>query len=147
MRSNARSLASLVGAMMVAMLMVGCSSSAQTPSMGVAPSGTHMAPTQNQFVAPDAHDNCEDPGGLHVRPCRVLFNANNPGPTNVLVRRDNREPGRIAETDNCATKGVATITRAGHHMFTVTAGATDGTCTAHFSFENETGTLRVINRL
>ena len=57
------------------------------------------------------------------------------------------EPGRIAENDNRAKKGVARIMRAGHHMFTATAGAMNGGCTAHFKVENETGTLKVINRL
>jgi hypothetical protein len=133
----------LYAAVIAAALIAGCGSGAQTPLMNnpTAANGSQV------LVNPNA-DRCDDHGGLRVRPCNIVFNANNPGPTNVTVHHN----GTIGERDNCAAGGIATIARTGGHTFMVTAGASDGTCIAHFRFKDdngkvEKGTLTVVNRL
>jgi hypothetical protein len=156
MKPHIKNLVPLAGVMTVTMLMLGCSSGAQMPSMGVAQSQGHAVLTQSidraaQAASPSDNGGCQNSDGVDVTPCRVVFNANHPGPTNVKVQSHGR---RITEKDNCATKGVATVTLLGNRTFSVTAGVTAGSCTAHFVRKNNNNddggqgaVLTVINRL
>jgi hypothetical protein len=141
MKPRLGNLVPLFAALISATLIAGCGSGAQSPLLN---SPTTTAGSLAQ-VNPNA---CDDHGGLHVRPCRIVFDASNPGPTSVKVRHN----GNITERDDCAAAGIATIARTSNNTFMVTAGATDGTCTAHFRFKDdngriEKGTATIINRL
>lgn len=49
-------------------------------------------------------------GNLKIHPCRITFNASNPGPTTVTLGREgNKLP--ITERDDCASAGIATVTK------------------------------------
>jgi hypothetical protein len=74
------------------------------------------------------HQRCQDDGGISVRPCRVTFDADHSGPTDVLLIHGgdgdrNGDRHRIEERDNCASR----------RTYTVTAGSIAGSCTANFS--------------
>lgn len=149
MKPHVKNLVPLFGVMTVTMLMLGCSSGAQMPSMGAAQSQGHGVLSQS--VSPSDNGDCQNRDGVDVTPCRVVFNANHPGPTTVKVHSDGH---RITERDNCATKGVATVTLLGNRTFSVTAGTTAGSCTAHFVRKNNNNDdegqgalLTVVNRL
>jgi|GEM_PF-5886857 len=156
MKPHIKNLAPLIGVMTVTMLMLGCSSGAQMPSMGAAQSQGHAGVTRPldrtaQLASPNDNGGCQNSDGIDVTPCRVVFNANHPGPTTVKVRSNGR---RITESDNCATKSVPTVTLLGNRTFSVTAGVTAGSCAAHFVRKNNNNhdqgrgaLLTVINRL
>ena len=106
--------------------------------MGSLPSNSGMA----QRAAPQDQHGCQNDGGVVVTPCSITFNSNNPGPVNVSVLRNadgNRNRGRVRERDDCASQGIATIARDSKGLYTVTAGATKGSCDAQFSIENRRG--------
>jgi hypothetical protein len=78
-----------------------------------------------------------------------------------MVTRDGRDDGdrhRIRETDNCASRSIATVTRDSTRVYTVTAGTVAGSCTANFTNNgnrnddgnggrNDGGNLRIVNNL
>ena len=83
----------------------------------------------------------QDDGNGHpvrVHPCHVLLTTSNPGPQSVTVRYPNTG-GTLVELDNCAARGIATITPAGSNQYQVTAGANMGTCQAIFQYFNRYG--------
>src|SRR5450755_2604361 len=89
-KPHIKNLAPLIGVMTVTMLMLGCSSGAQMPSMGAAQSQGHAGVTQPldrtaQLASPNDNGGCQNSDGVDVTPCRVVFNANHPGPTTVKV--------------------------------------------------------------
>jgi hypothetical protein len=135
-------------------LLVGCGGSSPTPSMGglSAPSGT----AQTRSLLPQDHQGCQNDGDINVMPCRVRFDANNPGPVNVRVSSgDRRDNHAIKERDDCASRGVATITKVTDRHYMVAAGTSMGSCTAHFDTinHNDDGNngngsdLRVVNEI
>jgi hypothetical protein len=119
------------------MLLAGCGG--QQGSNSLAPA----APMQAVSQPMDDRRQCQNDGGggdVKVTPCHIRFDANNPGPKDVIVTA-NRDGGRdrdrdrghaIKERDNCATRMVATITKDSNHHYTVTAGSAAGSCTAFF---------------
>jgi len=114
-------------------VLAGCAGGASSP-MNSLPSGSGMA----QRAAPQDQRGCKNDGGnLTVIPCSITFNSGNPGPVQVSVIRNtdgNRgNGGRIRERDDCASQGIATITRDSKGIYTVTAGSTQGSCDAQFS--------------
>jgi len=88
-------------------------------------------------VQPQDRQGCSNDGDLRVNPCRVTFDSGNPGPVDVMVThgRNGHDDGnrhRITESDNCASRNIATITRDSEHTYTVTAGTATGSCSARF---------------
>ncbi|HEY6487219.1 MAG TPA: hypothetical protein VIX83_12615 [Candidatus Cybelea sp.] len=108
---------------------------------------------------------CQNDGDLHVNPCRIRFDANHLGPMDVVVDNgggNDRDRGRggpgqqIRESDDCASRDIATLTRDSNHVYTVAAGTVSGSCTANFTDDNrrnrdgnrgQNGNLRVVNAL
>ncbi|HEY4433141.1 MAG TPA: hypothetical protein VGM99_01960 [Candidatus Cybelea sp.] len=107
---------------------------------------------------------CRNDGDLHVNPCRIRFDANHSDPMYAAVdngggndRGRGRGPGqRVRESDDCASRDIATLTRDSNHLYTVTAGTVSGSCTANFTGNNghnrdgnrgQKGNLRVVNAL
>ena len=110
---------------------------------------------------------CPNDGDLHVNPCRIRFDANHSGPMDVVVsngggdRDRGRDRGRgrgqqIRESDDCASRDIATLTRDSNNVYTVTAGTATGSCTANFTDNNrhnddgnrgQNGDLRILNAL
>jgi hypothetical protein len=75
-----------------------------------------------------------------VTPCTVDLTVSNPGPDSVVVTS---KKGTITEMDNCGgASGIATVTQGTGDNWTVTAGATTGSCTATFSYKNEKGKVK-----
>jgi hypothetical protein len=140
-------------------LIAGCGGGSQAPMMAGLPSGS------NQMQAPADqgrnHQGCPSDGGITVTPCRIKFNSNNPGPTNVTVTHGGQSDGNrhtIKERDDCASRNIATVARDSNRMYTVTAGSATGSCTAQFSNngnqnddggggQNGGGTLKIVNNL
>lgn len=53
----------------------------------------------------------------------------------VTVRTPKDKKGTLSESDNCGgASGIATVTQGSGDQWTVTAGATTGSCTATFDF-------------
>jgi len=107
---------------------------------------------------------CQNDGDLHVNPCRIRFDANHTGPMDVVVSNgggNDRDRGRdrgqqIRESDDCASRDIATLTRDSNNVYTVTAGTVSGSCTANFTDNNrrnddgnrgQNGNLRIVNAL
>jgi len=104
----------------------------------------------NSAIEPDA---CLNNGGVRVAPCRILFNAGNPGPDTVYVRTPHGSKGSVLESDTCGgASGIATITQGSGNSWIVTAGPTTGRCKARFNYFNNNqkagwATLRINNTL
>ncbi len=64
-----------------------------------------------------------------MNPCVVVFDAKNQGPVTASVAS---KDGTVAEKDDCATGGIATVTANGDGTYTFAAGATKGHCAAGF---------------
>ena len=135
MTSNTTYIAAMV--LGTSLLLAGCSGSAQAPSANSLPTVSNM---QRQIELPDDQQGrCQDDGGgdIHVRPCRIKFDADHSGPREVTILHDgdggNDRGHIIKEMDNCAAGNVATVTRQSNHIYMVAAGTAMGTCTAHFS--------------
>jgi hypothetical protein len=120
-------------------LFAGCSGTSQAPQMGGLPPGSRSI----QIPADNGrnHQDCQNDGGINLRPCHITFDAQNPGPTDIRVTNDGdggRHDGdggqhkRISERDNCAARGVAMVVRDSNSRYTVMAGMTAGTCFANF---------------
>ncbi|MGA9946596.1 MAG: hypothetical protein WBE79_08765 [Candidatus Cybelea sp.] len=146
-------------------LFVGCSGTSQAPLMGGLPSGSRSI----QIPADNGRNRqeCQNDGGINLRPCQITFDAQNPGPTDVRVTHDgdggrhDRDGGRhnrISERDNCAARGVAMVVRDSNSRYTAMAGMMAGTCSATFNDNgnrNDDGgggrnggtQLRIVNKL
>lgn len=108
--------------------------------MSSLPSGSGVMPG----AAPQDQHGCHtNGGGLTVTPCSITFNSGNPGPVQVSVMRNSdggrNGGGRIRESDDCASQGIATIARESKGVYTVTAGSTRGSCDAQFSIGQRHG--------
>lgn len=133
MRFNSVYLASaLVGA---SLLIAGCNS-AQSPSMGGLPANSTTGAAQHIQNSTDG--GCQD-GNMRVSPCPITLSASNPGPVAVTVGRQGNHKAKITETDDCASSGVATVTRLGNRHYSVAAGSTAGSCTAQFNMRGGDG--------
>ncbi len=125
---------SLLGAIALAVsmaVMAGCTGS-QNQLSPAAPQ-TSAQSTQDSLITPDS---CRHVGGVRVTPCKVEFTASNPGPDTVTLKTPNGSKGSVVEHDSCAASGIATVTQASDNTWTVTAGATAGTCRARFNYFN-----------
>lgn len=136
----------VVGAAALGALMAGCA--------GGSPSSTGGALPQSGGLGPNVQGGCTAHGGMRVSPCNVDLNASNPGPVTVTVRNPRTKKGTVAESDTCGgPSGIATVALSSGDDWTVTAGATAGTCTATFTFSNKRGkqigsaTLNITNEL
>jgi hypothetical protein len=110
------------------LFLAGCGGS-QSSSMGSLP--TSSGSGAGQHLQNDSGGTCQD-GNMKVSPCPITFNSSNPGPIVVTVgRQGNRLV--IKETDNCASSGIATLTKVKPRHWSVAAGSTAGSCTAHFT--------------
>jgi hypothetical protein len=115
-------------------------SSAVTPvgSVGQSSAVTMHMPSVN----PDHKTRCSHHGDVRVDvdPCSITFSASNPGPDTVTVNVPEDKKGTISESDNCGgASGVATVAQGSGDEWTVSAGATTGSCTATFDFANRRG--------
>jgi len=132
--TSARYLLGLAGAVAAAFIISGCSgSSAVTPT-----GATQLSPTLGMTPA----HSCRHHGAVvvDVDPCTVDLTASNPGPITVTVNARESKKGTFTESDNCGgASGIATVTPGSGDQWIVTAGATTGTCTAVFSFQNKRG--------
>lgn len=141
----------LLGALVA---ITGCSS--HMPGGAAVPTGT------TTFTQPADHgrnhQGCQNDGGITVRPCSVRFDANHQGPVEVVVTRNgDGDRHAIRERDDCAARGIATVAKMSNQIYTVTAGASAGTCSARFSDDgmgrddgggrDGGSTLRIVNRL
>jgi hypothetical protein len=135
-------------------------------SMGSVPVANNLM--RGVSVQPaDRNGGCPNDGDLHVNPCRIRFDANHTGPMDVVVTGgsgDDRDRGRgggdrgkrIRESDDCASRDIATIVRESNHVYTVTVGTVSGSCFATFDDNNgrrhddnrgQNGNLRIVNAL
>jgi hypothetical protein len=118
-------------------MLAGCSGS---PSSQVTPFGSTQ---MNSSVSHLNHDTkCRHHGDVRVDvdPCAIDFTASNPGPFTITVNVPEDKKGTISESDNCGgASGIATVTQGSGDSWVVAAGATTGSCTATFSFNNKRG--------
>ena len=133
--TSARYLLSLAGAVAAASIISACSgSSAVTPT-----GATQVNPMLR--VSP-AHS-CRHHGDVvvDVDPCSIDFTSSNAGPFNVTVNTAETKRGTFGESDNCGgASGIATLAPGSvEDQWVVSAGATTGSCTATFSFQNKRG--------
>jgi hypothetical protein len=111
-------------------LLAGCGG-AQSPSTGGLAANSATGTTQH--MQDGGSGNCQD-GNMSVKPCPITLDSSNPGPVDVYLGHQGQgNRHRISETDNCASQGIATLTRIKNKHYTVAAGTTAGSCTAHFS--------------
>ena len=115
-----------------AAILSGCSGS---PSSQVTPMGaTQPASLLN---TPLVKDDCPAHGGVRVDPCKVKFTISDPGPDTVKVRAPEGKKGSLVEEDDCGgASGIATVAQGSGDSWTITAGATTGTCKAIFRYHN-----------
>jgi hypothetical protein len=123
-------------AAVAAAVLAGCSGSqAVNPAAAVGGSSS-----VHSIVNPDVKGHCPAHGGVRVTPCSVDFTASSTGPDTVTVRTPKNKKGTLGEVDTCGgASGIATVTQGSGDEWTVTAGATAGSCTATFSFNNKKG--------
>jgi hypothetical protein len=112
-----------------ALAVAGCSGGTQSPSMPGVTGAMGSAP-----VAPLPQDRqgCQKSDGIDVLPCRISFDTNHPGPSNVRVTSGG-DQRMLVEKDDCVLRGVATVTMRRMHEYSVAAGTASGSCTAHFT--------------
>lgn len=143
----------------ISILAVGCNGGSQSPTMGALPSG----PSQMQSPADRGrnHQGCPNDGGITVTPCRIKFDSNHSSPMSVTVMSGGNGDGNrhaIKESDDCASRNIATVAKNSNRQYTVSAGSDAGSCTAQFSDNgnhnddggggpNGGGTLRIVNAL
>jgi hypothetical protein len=123
-------------AAVAAAVLAGCSGSqAVNPAAAVGSSSS-----VHSIVTPDVKGHCKAHGGVRVTPCSVDFTASSYGPQTVSVRTPKNKKGTLGEADYCGgASGIATVTQGSGDDWIVTAGATTGSCTATFSFNNKKG--------
>jgi hypothetical protein len=116
-----------------AALFAGCAGS--QPS-GVTPQTSLQVPTQSRVpLLPDAK--CSHQGNVKVKPCSVTLTTSNPS-TTVTVKAPKKDT--VMEQDNCGgATGVATVAQVEGSTWSVTAGATSGSCAATFTSTNKKG--------
>lgn len=120
-----------VSALVAGALLAGCGGSQSS----VNPMGASQS-----AVNPNVQGGCPAHGGVRVSPCTLDFNASSPGPDTVTTREPRDKKGVFTESDNCGgPSGVATVALSTSDQWTVTAGATAGTCTAEFDYTNQLG--------
>jgi hypothetical protein len=112
----------------VSFLLAGCST-AQSPSVSSLPANSGTGATQ-RLQNNDKTPRCQE-GSMAVSPCPITFDSSNPGPTEVTVGRQGNHY-QITESDDCASSGVATLTKINNRHYSVAAGSTAGSCTAKF---------------
>jgi hypothetical protein len=119
-------------------LLAGCGGS---QALGPAPAGgTSSLVSHSPIVMPDKKGGCERHGGVSVTPCTVDFTASSTGPDTVVVKSPENKKGVLSEADTCGgASGIATVTQGSGDDWTVTAGATQGSCAATFTFANKHG--------
>lgn len=143
----------------ISVFFAGCSGA---PQMG-APNGFASGSNVAQMPADQGrnHQGCQNDGDISVQPCHVTFDANHPGPTDVVINHGGNGDGngdrhQIRERDDCASRNIASVTRDSNRMYTVTAGSMTGSCTAEFSDNGNRnddggggngGNLRIVNKL
>jgi hypothetical protein len=120
-----------VAAAVAAALLAGCSG-----SQGFNPApATGASSSAHSIASPDKKGGCQDHGGVRVTPCSVDFTVSSYGPMTVTVTAPKNKKGTLSESDNCGgSSGIATVTQGSGDQWTVTAGATTGSCTATFDF-------------
>jgi hypothetical protein len=142
---SSRTLSVGFAAAVAAALLAGCGGS---QALGPAPAGgASSLVSHSPIINPDAkggggkgHGGCTVHGGVRVSPCTVDFTATSAGPDTVTVRTPKNKKGVLSEDDNCGgASGIATVTQGSGDDWTVTAGATQGSCTATFAFKNKKG--------
>jgi hypothetical protein len=117
-------------ALVAGMLLAACSSGAQSPGIAALPPANTMQSPADR----GRNRGCQNGGGLTVQPCRVTFDAKNPGPVDVMVTQNGDGNGHtIKESDNCASRNIATVARDSNTRYTVTAGTATGHCIASFN--------------
>jgi hypothetical protein len=123
-------------AAVAAATLAGCSGSqAVNPAAAVGGSSS-----VHSIVNPDVKGHCSAHGGVRVTPCSVDFTASNYAPQTVTVRNPKSKKGTLGENDNCGgASGIATVTQGSGDGWSVMPGATAGSCTATFSFNNKKG--------
>ena len=111
-------------------LVAGCSGSSSSP----------LTPMGSIPQSPAVKNHCPAHAGVRVTPCMVTFNASSTGPDTVTVRTQVDKKGTLSESDNCGgDSGIATVTQGTGRQWTVTAGATSGSCTATFDYTSKRG--------
>jgi hypothetical protein len=132
-----RSIRTIVGAMSAiaaAAMIAGCAGSQVNPSAGQ-PRTAMQA--HSPIGLPAVKNHCDAHGGVRVTPCTVTFDASDLGPDTVVIRTPKTKKGTLTESDDCGgASGVATVAQGSGKDWTVTAGATAGTCSAEFDFLN-----------
>jgi hypothetical protein len=133
-----RNLSFGLAAAVAAALLAGCGGS---QALGPASSqGVSSQISHSPMLNPDVKGRCTAHGGVRVTPCSVDFTASSAGPDTVTVRTPKDKKGTLSETDNCGgASGIATVTQGSGDDWTVTAGATTGSCTAVFDYTNKHG--------
>jgi hypothetical protein len=123
---------------MAGALLAGCGGS---QALGPAPSGASSSlVSHSPIINPDVKDKCTAHGGVRVTPCAVDLTASASGPDTVVVRTPENKKGVLSEGDNCGgASGIATVTQGSGDDWTVTAGASTGSCTATFKYKNKHG--------
>jgi hypothetical protein len=132
--TSARYLLSLAGAVAAASIISGCSGSS-----AVTPAGATQV---NPMLGMTPAHSCRHHGAVvvDVDPCSIDFTSSNAGPFNVTVNARESKKGTFTESDNCGgASGIATLAPGSGDQWIVTAGATTGSCTAVFSFQNKRG--------
>ena len=85
---------------------------------------------------PIADHTCRTQGGVRAMPCRVELTPSKPGPIAVTLRTPHGSKGSVVEHDNCGgASGIAAVTGSGN-SWSVSAGATIGSCKARFNYFN-----------
>ncbi|HLY03155.1 MAG TPA: hypothetical protein VKR56_11760 [Candidatus Cybelea sp.] len=128
-------------AAVAAALLAGCGGS---QALGPAPAGgASSSISHSPIVSPDVKGGkggCKAHGGVRVSPCTVDFTASSTGPDTVVTRAPENKKGVLTESDNCGgASGIATVTQGSGDDWTVTAGASTGSCTATFAYTNKHG--------
>lgn len=130
-----------------AALLAGCGGGSQSQ---LSPATAQQGAAVHQNVA----GGCSAHGGARVSPCNVDLNASNPGPDTVTTRHPRSKKGTFTESDTCGgPSGIATVALSSGDQWTVTAGATAGSCSAEFDYTNKHGkkvgwaTLNITNEL
>lgn len=136
----------ILSALAAAALLAGCGGGQSQ----VNPAGALQSATVHQNVA----GGCSAHGGVRVSPCSVDLNASNPGPDTVTTRNPRSKKGTFTESDTCGgPSGMATVVLSSGDQWTVTAGATAGTCSAEFDYTAPHGkkvgwaTLNITNEI
>ena len=130
-----------------AALLAGCGGGSQSQ---INPAGALQGAAVHQNVS----GGCSAHGGARVSPCTIDLNASSPGPDTVTTRNPRSKKGTFTESDTCGgPSGIATVVLSSGDQWTVTAGATAGSCSAEFDYTNPHGkkvgwaTLNITNEL